>query len=218
MPSAAMHACLGREGKARYENGGVYVGEFRREQRCGWGRHSFPGGDVYEGEWLADRIHGARVPSVHCCFQRPCDGHACCPGYCKASSVLRPAPWSQHAILISLPKRQYFRLATAGQGRCTYTDGSYYEGHWAAGERVKGTLVSADGSAEYTGDWRGNARHGQGVQFHKGLYKYTGGRAQPPPVASVDAHAASELNSLMTPRPCLYVQWWIPCEGFSGVF
>ncbi len=47
-----------RSGKARYENGGMYKGEFRHEQRCGWGHHTFPTGDHYEGEWLADKIHG----------------------------------------------------------------------------------------------------------------------------------------------------------------
>ena len=68
----------------------------------------------------------------------------------------------------------YTLHAMAGQGRCTHADGSYYEGHWAAGERVRGRLMSADGSTAYTGDWKGSARHGQGVQFHKGLFKYTG--------------------------------------------
>ena len=65
-----------RQGKARYDNGGTYVGEFKQEQRCGWGRHTFPNGDVYEGEWAADKIHGLPLaPQCHAgleqCLQRP---------------------------------------------------------------------------------------------------------------------------------------------------
>lgn len=52
---------LRRRGSARYENGGVFEGEFKAEQRWGWGRHTFPNGDVYEGEWLHDKIQGPRM-------------------------------------------------------------------------------------------------------------------------------------------------------------
>lgn len=62
----------------------------------------------------------------------------------------------------------------AGKGRHTFLDGSYYEGRWVAGERTTGKFVSADGSSEYSGAWKGDARHGQGVLFVKGLFKYTG--------------------------------------------
>lgn len=48
-----------RQGVAQYENGGVYIGEFAGDVRCGWGTHYFPGKDKYEGEWAADRMHGA---------------------------------------------------------------------------------------------------------------------------------------------------------------
>lgn len=44
---------------AQYENGGVYIGEFSGDVRCGWGTHYFPGSkDKYEGEWAADRMTG----------------------------------------------------------------------------------------------------------------------------------------------------------------
>ena len=50
-----------RKGKAQYENGGVYEGEFENDVRAGWGRHIFPKGDVYEGEWLKDEMHGEPI-------------------------------------------------------------------------------------------------------------------------------------------------------------
>lgn len=49
-----------REGVARYENGGVYIGAFEREKRCGWGTHYFPDRTKYEGEWRNDIMEGER--------------------------------------------------------------------------------------------------------------------------------------------------------------
>jgi hypothetical protein len=105
----ACFACWGREGKARYEDSGAYVGEFRREQRSGWGRHAFPSGDVYEGEWLADKIHGALTTSssrrLFTCNSRGLVmAHACCIASCRASS-LGPPLGSHHAALVPPPER-----------------------------------------------------------------------------------------------------------------
>ena len=55
-PACAVAGC--RSGAAQYENGGVYVGEFRGDHRSGWGTHYFPGKDKYEGEWADDRMTG----------------------------------------------------------------------------------------------------------------------------------------------------------------
>jgi len=66
-----------------------------------------------------------------------------------------------------------------GQGRHTFLDGSYYEGSWANGERLKGSFVLGDGSTEYSGQWRNGVRHGHGVLFQKGLLKYTGAALPP---------------------------------------
>ena len=50
-----------RHGSAKYTNGGRYKGDFRCEHRWGWGRHIFPGGDHYEGQWMDDKIQGVRT-------------------------------------------------------------------------------------------------------------------------------------------------------------
>jgi len=64
--------------------------------------------------------------------------------------------------------------APAGKGRLSAKDGGYYEGAWAAGERVRGREVSADGRWEYDGEWRGGQRQGQGVLHQTGLSTYKG--------------------------------------------
>lgn len=57
-----------RFGKAKYENGGTYEGEFEKDKRWGWGEHHFPDGSVYEGEWFDDMIEGVSFlpPSTAC--------------------------------------------------------------------------------------------------------------------------------------------------------
>lgn len=50
-----------RHGSARYTNGGRYEGEFKCEHRWGWGRHIFPKGDHYEGQWIDDKIQGVHT-------------------------------------------------------------------------------------------------------------------------------------------------------------
>ena len=47
-----------RSGKAKYENGGVYEGEFENDMRDGWGSHCFPDESIYVGEWAHDKIAG----------------------------------------------------------------------------------------------------------------------------------------------------------------
>ncbi|XP_077398397.1 MORN repeat-containing protein 3-like isoform X2 [Vanacampus margaritifer] len=40
---------------------GVYEGQWREDQRSGWGRMLFGDGDVYEGEWTSDKEHGLGI-------------------------------------------------------------------------------------------------------------------------------------------------------------
>lgn len=50
--------CICRSGKARYETGAVYDGEFQSDQRSGWGTQCFPDESVYVGEWAKDTVTG----------------------------------------------------------------------------------------------------------------------------------------------------------------
>ena len=49
---------LRRFGRAKYENGGTYEGEFEKDHRWGWGEHRFPDGRIFEGEWFDDMLEG----------------------------------------------------------------------------------------------------------------------------------------------------------------
>lgn len=50
------HLC--RSGKAKYESGSVYEGEFECDQRSGWGVQCFPDESTYVGEWKHDSMTG----------------------------------------------------------------------------------------------------------------------------------------------------------------
>ena len=71
-----------RKGSARYENSGEYKGDWLREQRSGWGMHTFANGDAYEGEWLHDKIQGPRLHQYQSDCSCPAHAHAaaCCNG------------------------------------------------------------------------------------------------------------------------------------------
>ena len=51
-------SCACSQGTCTYEDGAVYTGEWRSDQRSGWGKHTFSNKDWYEGEWEADTMHG----------------------------------------------------------------------------------------------------------------------------------------------------------------
>ena len=77
-------------------------------------------------------------------------------------------PWQAARLRLSFPAPATYMVPTmnvAGKGRHTYPDGTYFEGEWLEGGRVRGKLVAGDGSSEYTGGWRGDQRHGHGVLF-----------------------------------------------------
>lgn len=75
-----------RHGKAKYENGGLYEGDFENDVRSGWGLHQFPDGSWYEGEWSADRMTGETVRVllfIHRCAAHSCTAHNVPQSFCK---------------------------------------------------------------------------------------------------------------------------------------
>lgn len=174
-------------GRATYENGGFYVGDFQHGVRCGWGRHAFPGGAVHEGGWAADAPHGA---GVHACpeigrfvgtFDHgervtgewvSADGRERYEGAWKGGTrhgegagTLGPAARYTGAWADDAPH---------GFGTVVYADGSRYEGGWAAGSRSgRGTLTRPDGS-HYRGSWSHDAEHGAGRALLPSGVRYEG--------------------------------------------
>ena len=53
-----------RYGKCLYTDGSCYEGEWKEDQRCGWGVLKMVKGECYEGEWKDDRPNGTYFPCV----------------------------------------------------------------------------------------------------------------------------------------------------------
>lgn len=60
--------CRDGEGRADFEDGATYEGEFQTGQFHGAGKMTYPDGDVYDGFWKKGRRHGKgehKYPSGH---------------------------------------------------------------------------------------------------------------------------------------------------------
>ena len=51
--------------KKIYENGDIYIGEIKDNQRNGNGKITYKNGDVYDGEWLNDKANGYGLNISH---------------------------------------------------------------------------------------------------------------------------------------------------------
>ena len=51
----------GIDGIMRYEDGTIYIGEFKNDMRHGKGSLRFPNKDRYEGNWIEDNKDGEGV-------------------------------------------------------------------------------------------------------------------------------------------------------------
>lgn len=177
-------------GRATYENGGFYVGDFRGGVRAGWGRHAFPGGAVHEGGWAADAPHG---PGVLACpstgrfvgtfdqGDRVTGEWVSADGRERYEGAWRGAARHGEGAGTLGPAARYTGAwaddAPHGHGVAVYADGSRYEGGWAAGKREGGgTLTRPDGSF-YKGAWAADAEHGTGRALLPSGLRYEGGWA-----------------------------------------
>ena len=57
------------ENAYRFPDGSVYLGQWKKQRRCGRGKCSYPNGSLYEGEWKDDMRQGkGRMLETNGCF------------------------------------------------------------------------------------------------------------------------------------------------------
>jgi hypothetical protein len=118
-----------RKGKHIYPSGSVYVGEFMNDKKHGYGKHEYPDGSVYEGQYAEGNK----------------DGHG---KFTYADGSVYEGDW------------KYDRIH--GQGRYIYTTGEMYQGKYVDGRRNgHGKFIYADGSV-YEGEYDDGAVLGRG--------------------------------------------------------
>ncbi len=116
LPSVVAAFLLCSQGAARYENGGMYVGEFANDVRSGWGE--LVSGDSAAVFWGASSR--LQLASACRCSELPCwQSAACCDGLSKLASYPYPAPslnllplLYRHALL---PKQRQIRGRVGGR-------------------------------------------------------------------------------------------------------
>jgi|EP01046_Picozoa_sp_COSAG06_P014196 hypothetical protein len=153
------------EGIHTYPNGDVFEGEFEQgPRRDGHGKMKYANGDVYVGQWLADLRHGEGKMEY-------------------ANGDVYTGQWEKGMHLIG--KRKYEETAHVydgewlddqphGHGKMVYgtdwregtasmKDGDVYEGPWENGTHAAGEvyIVYQNGDS-YRGEYEKSLRHGQG--------------------------------------------------------
>lgn len=131
------------------KNTNYYKGNWKCNQKEGFGIMSYPSGNVYTGEWKQDKKDGngrmvwktQKSESVHQIYQGEWkdglpDGTGC----------------------------YYWLKFTDKDEKVTlYARRNFYKGNWKEGKRNgKGTFYYADGGT-YSGEWKDNLKHGNGI-------------------------------------------------------
>ena len=113
----------------KFENGNVYEGNFENDALHGYGKKTWANGVVYEGNWENNLMHG----------------------YGKIT-------WYNGDVY----EGNFENGARHGYGKFTWSDGSVYEGNWEKGaQHGYGKYSWSDGHV-YEGKWENNLMHGYG--------------------------------------------------------
>lgn len=132
----------------------IYTGDFYEGLRQGHGRMVYSSGDIYEGEWYADKPHGfGRMEWFK--FDERYIGH-----WCEGKREGQ----GQHAWLdVDTNAEEPLSPKSPTETQPRRIMCNHYEGAWVQDKRNgHGTFFYADGS-RYTGEWKDDLKHGQGV-------------------------------------------------------
>lgn len=122
------------QGSYTYSNGQKYIGDFRDGYFEGHGTKFYFDGDIYVGEWKNDKKHGQGAYT-----------------YTNGSKYI--GEWKND-------KKH-------GHGTYSYQNNDIFLGEWKNGNKHgQGTLLFASGGS-YLGGWKDNMRHGFGVYTFK---------------------------------------------------
>lgn len=183
-------------GKLTYNNGDVYVGDFKFHMRDGIGKFTTfvipddgigaPMPQSYDGQWCKDTMKGSgtmKYPNLDEFLGTWADGKRCA-GYGEIHYGLGGVYTGQFdaikqkcglGVFVYHDGRRYNGAfdgdACNGDGTMTYTDGSVYSGGWVRNQRCgKGCMEYANGD-KYTGEWKDDER----TNMTEGTMKYACG-------------------------------------------
>lgn len=161
-------------GKLEYEDCGTYQGDFNQGNWSGYGRHTKPNGDIYEGNYFDNAKHGIGL-------YRYRDGKRVFEGrYVMGQRVDGKMTYGDGSAY----KGQWYDGKRHGRGTYRFKDGSVYKGEFVRDViHGVGQLCWPDG-AKYIGEWNEGHRHGLGKEFTSdGRLRYEGKWKESVPVS-----------------------------------
>eukprot|EP01016_Furgasonia_blochmanni_P028770 TRINITY_DN3026_c0_g1_i1.p1 TRINITY_DN3026_c0_g1~~TRINITY_DN3026_c0_g1_i1.p1 ORF type:complete len:495 (+),score=24.96 TRINITY_DN3026_c0_g1_i1:64-1548(+) len=174
-------------GPHEYDNGAVYVGQWKNGLRHGRGTQWWPDGSVYEGDWR-DNMANGRGRLIHAdgdvyegyWRNDKADGKGT---YLHYDGAQYSGDWKedkQHGYGVETwpdgarYEGHYEMGRKHGQGRFKWSDGSSYVGMFSHNNiEGKGTYIWGD-ARKFTGDWKGNKMDGFGTFEWSDGRKYVG--------------------------------------------
>jgi len=182
------------ENELKYTNGDVYKGETVDQIRHGKGIHQCSNGDVYDGNWSEDKRHGFGTITFTSGMTYTgdwVDDKTCGYGKCTyANGDVYEGEWKNdhrwgwgkqewRSTTGDIYEGEWFDDIPEGEGVMVHMkDGkeeATFQGSFLNGFRKHGTYSTKDGTVEYTGSFvEGDLRHGKGIFFARGHYKYDG--------------------------------------------
>ena len=147
-----------------YSNKSEYKGEWKEDQKEGYGIKYYPSGDKYEGEWKKDvrEGYGIYYYSHGNRFEGQCKNNAF-----EGFGTLYFSNGNKYEGEWKNSKRN-------GYGILYYSDGKIFKGEWK-NDKIEGYgIYSYLEGGKYRGEWLKNKRDGYGIYYYSNGDKYVG--------------------------------------------
>jgi hypothetical protein len=133
------------QNKFKFVAGSTYKGDWRDNEKHGFGIEEMSNGNKYEGEWAGGRQHGMGTLWLK-----------------KGKLSLK-----QYAGNWAYGKKD-------GSGVHSFENGDVYSGEWAAGRRAGGGRMDFANGDYYIGQWEKDVQHGSGILSYANGNRYDG--------------------------------------------
>ena len=149
------------QGEFTLENGDIYTGEWKNDEKHGQGTYTYVDGDIYTGEWKNEKMHGQGE-------------------FIYADGDIYTGKWindemhgegtykyESGAIYIGEMKNDEMH----GQGTYTYANGDIYTGELINEKKHGQGEYTYESGGIYIGEWKNDEKHGQGEFIYADGYK-----------------------------------------------
>lgn len=172
------------QGTATFENGDVYVGNWKDGKMCGRGNYMYANQSRYEGEMKDNKENGnGKITLVNGDEYEGNWENGKFSGFGEyrfKNGAVYKGSWLDgkqdgKGTYIPSKEHQTGSRATAiyvgdwrsgmphGRGKLTRSDGTYYDGEWANGKQHGTGTAKDEHGEEYTGTWKNGDKQGQGT-------------------------------------------------------